>query len=519
MPSRPTLFGPIVFLAVCIPLWINAQDDSRWHISPTEMNIKIGDIQPLQILDAQGSEFHTDDWSVDDPDLAQIRVENGHAVLYAKASGSVNVAASADGTTLARKILIWPQGSKFKGIRWSVPPIGRETGTLQAVPADDGPDLFSLDQTGQGTYLRAFSNRGLQLWLYRIPEAFGKIEFVCGDDLGGAVLADVHSDFYTLYVVSKDGKPLWHRKFEGVKKGHALNYSNLLHLLNQSVDGTWATIIGLDEATGAEAFSLKIPGSRVSEVNITRSGDKIICAPGRSVSKALRVLTSGLFVNTDGDAYAAFTDNDWTVGADTCAAGSVVDPQKVSFSRDDKLLLWRIHSDGSQETSTVDASKHEHSSFSAPVTVMSPTGDIIPDGFDGVLLSVRATHTDLSQKVRGPSEEFVYRITKDGEVAYRFPLPRYAGALHDEMVLGEKDLGFATRGGTLIAFNVEDGSEVWRWNSGASEIKINMATAGGGCAVDTPEGLVLIQDGIKKRVVAPSGSQMYTPGEYIHTAQ
>jgi hypothetical protein len=70
----------------------------------------------------------------------------------------------------------------------------------------------------------------------------------------------------------------------------------------------------------------------------------------------------------------------------------------------------------------------------------------------------------------------------------------------------------------LIAFNVEDGNEVWRWDSGVPEIKINMATAGGGCAVDTPEGLVLVEKGIKKRVVAPSGSQMYTPGEYIRTA-
>ena len=46
----------------------------------------------------------------------------------------------------------------------------------------------------------------------------------------------------------------------------------------------------------------------------------------------------------------------------------------------------------------------------------------------------------------------------------------------------------------------------------------DMATAGGGCAVDTREGLVLVEDGVKKRVVAPSGSQMYTPGQYIRTS-
>jgi hypothetical protein len=67
----------------------------------------------------------------------------------------------------------------------------------------------------------------------------------------------------------------------------------------------------------------------------------------------------------------------------------------------------------------------------------------------------------------------------------------------------------------LIAFNVRDGSEAWRWNSGSPEVKVNMATAGGGCVVDTPEGLVLVEEGVKKQVVAPRGSDMYTPGLFI----
>jgi outer membrane protein assembly factor BamB len=518
MRSYSTFLSLTVFLALAVPVRTAAQDDSGWHISPTEMNIQVGEPRPLQLLDAHGNEDHTEDWSVDDTDLAQITEEGGRAVLYPKAPGVVNVSASLDGTTRTRKITIWPEASKFRGVQWSVPPIGRETGPLQAVPTGDGPDLFFLDQTDQATYVRAFTHDGLQLWLWRLPEAPGKVEFVCGDDLGGAILAAIRPDSYTLYVVGKDGKALWHRKFAGVRKGHALNYSNTLHVLNQAVDGTWATITALDGATGAEDFSLKIPASEESEINITRSGDKIICAPGRSVTHGLRILTSGLFVNTDGFAYAAFTENDWRVGTDKCAAGSVIDPAKVYFSRDDRLVLWQIHSEGSQKATMVDESRQERASFAAPVTVMSPTGDIIPDGFGGVLLSVRWSHTDIPRKVISSPDEFVYRITEDGEVAYKFPLPKYAGPLHDEMVLGDNSLGFATRGGVLIAFSVEDGREVWRWDSGASEIKINMATAGGGCAVDTREGLVLVEDGVKKRVVAPSGSQMYTPGQYIRTS-
>lgn len=100
-------------------------------------------------------------------------------------------------------------------------------------------------------------------------------------------------------------------------------------------------------------------------------------------------------------------------------------------------------------------------------------------------------------------------------LAYKLQLPRYAGHLHDEMVLGEQELGFATRGDMLIAFNARDGSEVWRWDSGIPEVKVNMATAGGGILVDTPEGLVLVEEGVRKQVMAPAGSDMYSPGLFI----
>lgn len=67
----------------------------------------------------------------------------------------------------------------------------------------------------------------------------------------------------------------------------------------------------------------------------------------------------------------------------------------------------------------------------------------------------------------------------------------------------------------LIAFNVRDGSEVWRWDSGIPEVKVNMATGGGGILVDTPEGLVLVEEGVRRQVLAPPGSDMYTPGLFI----
>jgi outer membrane protein assembly factor BamB len=315
--------------------------------------------------------------------------------------------------------------------------------------------------------------------------------------------------------VNKAGKLSWQRKFDGVRKGYAYNASNLLQLINESVDGTSATLSALDGSTGVERFTLNVPKSYEQEVNIRRSGDRLLCVPGGNFSRPLHTVTSGLFVSTDGNAYASFVQKQWRVETKKCEAGATIRAETVSFSRDDQLVLWQIHPDGSLRKSIVETSRQPRLSLTSHFRVPSPTGSIIPDGFDGVLFSVRSSPTSAAGGSEGPSDDSVYRVTEDGELAYKFPLPTYTGTLHDEMVLGEQELGFATRGGMLIAFNVRDGKEVWRWDSGKAEIEVNMATAGGGCIVSTPDGLVLVEDGVKNQVLAPRGSDMYTPGRFI----
>lgn len=488
------------------------------HISPIAINLQVGETQPLQILDAAGKGYHATSWSVDSTDLAEIREESGYAVLYSKAAGVVRIVALLEGTSLTAEAKIWSlaPGMWLRGVHWAVPSTGRQKAVLQAVPSADGPDLFTLDQDDNGAYVRGFTSRGMQMWKWTVPDSKGDVELLCGEDSGGAVLAVARPDSYTLYVVGKAGILSWRHKFEGVRKGYAVNGSNLLHLINQSLDGTSAEVSAWDGSTGAEKFKLKLPASDEHEVNVQRSGENILCASGRSAIRALPVLTSGLFVNTDGNAYAAFTQRHWTVEAAKCTDGSVVNPQKVNFSRDDQLVLWQIQPDGSHQDILVEASKQDHVSIASAMRVIAPTGDIIPDGLGGgILLSVRSSPTEMSGREGRRYDEFVYRVTESGELAYKLLLPRYTGHLHDEMVLGEMELGFATRGAILIAFNVRVGNEVWRWDSGTPEVKINMATAGGGILVETPEGLVLVEEGVRKELLAPPGSDLYTLGLFI----
>jgi outer membrane protein assembly factor BamB len=155
----------------------------------------------------------------------------------------------------------------------------------------------------------------------------------------------------------------------------------------------------------------------------------------------------------------------------------------VSVAREEEVVLWQIHADGTYRSTIVERSKDTHP-LSSPVSGFSPTGAIIPDGLGGVLLSIRKASGTVSD-IRNSTDEFVYRLNADGDVVYTMLLPRYAGKLHDEMVLGEEKVGFATRGGTLIAFHVEDGKELWRWDS-PQEVEVFMALANGHCMVQTP---------------------------------
>src|SRR5262249_38851571 len=100
-----------------------------------------------------------------------------------------------------------------------------------------------------------------------------------------------------------------------------------------------------------------------------------------------------------------------------------------------------------------------------------------------------------------PPTEFVYRLDDNGRLLYRLLLPRYEGALHDEMALGGDNRGFATRGGGLIPFDGQDGREIWRWDSHTSGIEVSGAFAKGGCLVQAPTALLEVDNSSEAREI------------------
>ena len=370
-------------------------------------------------------------------------------------------------------------------------PIGRDIGDISAVPTPDGPHIFSLEQTAGGsTYLRGVGADGIQLWAWLMPEDARDVELVCGDWTGGALISANRGDSFTLYTVGKDGKIRWQHKLAGVRKGHAYSLNHLVNILSQSPDGTVTTLTGFDEITGAKKFEHSLPASKERLTNVRRAGQTLTCASQPSTI-TVPTAVSRLFVGIDGFAYLAFSLADRTLGAQGCKPGSLVAPRDVTSALDGQVLLWQVHPDGTYRSTVVEES-HGRRPLPEPALVASPTGGIIPDGLGGLLLSIRRSPY-AAQQASGSGDEFVYRLDQDGKVLYTLPLPKYDGRLQDEMVLGENDQGFATRGGTLIAFNVPDGKEIWRWDSHTPEITVFAALAGGACAVQTPAALVAVK--------------------------
>jgi len=493
LPKLPYLRNIIIvfgiFLFSC--LRFSGQEGPDWRISPEKINIQSGDDRSLQLLDDSAQELRGATWSVDDTNLAEIQEEeDGRVVVHAKAIGTVRVSAAFNGQIRFRDIRIWPplQPIPPGTTTWSVHPIGREIGDIPAVPTGDGPNMFSLEQTSSGsTYLRAGREDGIQVWTWLLPESSREVELVCGDWFGGAVVSTKQANSYTLYAVGKDGKTRWKFSAQGIRRGLAISTEHLVHILTQSEDGFATTLTGLDELSGEKIFDDQLPVSHENRVNVQREGKDFVCASS-SVLSPMQTINSHLYVSMDRLAYVAFSQNEWTLETAACTPGSMIDPAKIYLKWVSNLMLWQVHPDGTYRSTVVETMSGDQL-ISAPITTASPTGTLVTDNLNGMMIPLRLSHIRLWNQDSRPPEEFIYHINPDGDVIYKVLLPTYIGPLQDEMVGGE-DVFFATRGDILLALNVHTGEIIWRWNSHAGGITVFAALANGDCLVQTPTALV-----------------------------
>jgi len=277
----------ILWFLLLLPLSLAAQQESGWRIQPEKINIQVGEDRFLQLLDDETKELREAKWAVDIPDLATISEQDGRAIVHAIAPGVVRVSAERNGEFRFREIMIWsldspaPMGTNH----WATHDFGRDIRDLAAVPRGEGPDLFSLEQPASTTtYLRAFSNDGIQLWSWLLPETTHDVELVCGDWTGGALISANHANTFTLYTVAKDGKLRWQHTLEGLRKGHAYNLEHTVNILSQSADATVTKVTGFDEITGEQKFELTLPTSSERLVHARNAGTTVFCTGASTVT-------------------------------------------------------------------------------------------------------------------------------------------------------------------------------------------------------------------------------------------
>jgi len=488
-----------------------AQGNLGWRISPENVNVIVGSDQRLQVLDDSARELHGAVWSVDDPSVADISDDGNKAVLHATASGMVRVSASLGNDTEYLDVKVWPaksDGLPVGTTKWAVHKVGRDVGDIAAVPSPGGPEFYTVEQKQDGrTYVRAIEQDGIQLWSWDMPEKTDNVKLVCGDWLGGAVISAQHADSFTLYFVGRDGQLTWQHTWPGSRNPLAINVDNSMYLVVQSQDGLNTDLDVYDEASGKLRFDLPLPPSTENLTHVRRDHGKFYCTSDFS-SSPMPDSVSGPFVNMDGFAYISFSQTDRTIQAPECQPGVELQPSQLQLTQKESLVLWQIHKDGTFRSTIVDSLDLQQQ-LSVPIDSLAPTKDILPDNMDGTLIPVQVTHG------AGDAEQFVYRADPDGDMLFRFPLPKLRGALRDEMVIGEGNVGFATRGSLLIAVDLQKGSQLWTWDSHELGISVFLALADGGCLVQTPTALVEVKDGKELRELMKGKGMITWTGQLL----
>lgn len=171
MPELPRFHRSHV-VGLLVALWalsLVGQNAPFVAITPHTVTMIVGDSRPFRLVNQDGQIQHDVSWTVSDPDAFQ--VQGGDEVeLTAKRTGDFRLTARspAGGDEINFKVA---EGSLPAGtVMWAGPAVPgcKPTKMTQAVPSQNGPDLYEETQCEDGHYVTAYTADGRQLWRRRI---------------------------------------------------------------------------------------------------------------------------------------------------------------------------------------------------------------------------------------------------------------------------------------------------------------------------------------------------------------
>lgn len=431
------------------------------QITPGVANIAIGGTQQFSAVDNLGYPRLDVTWTVSDPAIATVTTdEDNAAIVTGVAAGQVTLTANAEGVTAQQQVTILSQDAFTPGTTiWSAPPPAGYTvqQVAQTVPSADGPDLYSISTSADGTQsvIQALKSDGEQLSQFTVPAVQ---KDAVPDGFGGLIVTSCPANSpMTVTDLDATGQPKWQ-----IQSALVQGFGYICVPPRSAVAGDGTVYVAEPTNAGLNSMTIASPSGYTSGFSfppstVTKYGrtTNVLCCVGPPM------------VNTDGTAYVEYEVR--TTLNDVITSST--------------LYLW-ISTSGSIVLSSTTQDR-----------ALLP-GSIIPDGNGGILATwaVSPSHSVLpfpyqAADVTGFTVGTPYNLPFSPQTVTPFVTPT--------LVLGENGIVFASgsttipnNGGFLpvdqiASFNINSGATNWTYQAATGDtLSIIEATAGGGVTVN-----------------------------------
>jgi hypothetical protein len=162
----------LLAFSMSITRWVLAQDSPALTVVPSKATMLIGETHTFRAVGKDGRLRHNVRWSVSPQHAAKLTANDDEATIQAdEPSSTVVLTAYAEGESSEASIEIRSGPSLPIGTtKWSVSglPGCKSMQMTQAVPSANGPDIYVQEACPDGTYVRAITDDGRELWRRKI---------------------------------------------------------------------------------------------------------------------------------------------------------------------------------------------------------------------------------------------------------------------------------------------------------------------------------------------------------------
>jgi len=156
-----------------------AQEPPALLVVPSKATILVGDTHTFRAVGKDGRIRHNVQWSISPESAATLTTNGDEATVKAMEQSSTVVLTGRASGDLSEAIIEIPSGAALSTGTpiWSVThlPGCKSVQMTQAVPSANGPDLYVQELCPQGTFIRALTADGRELWRRRLGDPAGTL--------------------------------------------------------------------------------------------------------------------------------------------------------------------------------------------------------------------------------------------------------------------------------------------------------------------------------------------------------